>query len=279
MSAIVESAPAAPNPATVTRATPPTSAAETQTATTPPVATPPGDAVAGAMAPSPPTATARQKEEDDKRRAAAETAKRREDDDKRREAEVARVMHEQETGAAAGQKELDDKPIKLAATEPAKAPTDLKPLVSTGERSQLPKDPTEYIKQVQTALKAYNCYGGKINGDPDDASAALNRFATRYKGIVRQIKLRSATIGDYEDWLNWSKGLEKFSCPTEESPAGAERTTPKKVQKQHEEPRETQKEPRRSREPTPNREPRQQREHYSAGRSSGSGGTMGGTGF
>ena len=140
---------------------------------------------------------------------------------------------------------------------------------------------SKYIAQVQKILKGYDCYGGQINGDLEDANAGLTRFVANYRGIVRQINLTSATINDYEEWLNWSKGLNKFSCPSEEPPPVVKRRAPKSVQKPQAEPRETEKETRRPSKEARSPEPRQRREQpqrsYSNSPGRGSGGGGGGT--
>jgi hypothetical protein len=146
-----------------------------------------------------------------------------------------------------------------------------------------------YVKRIQQVLKTRDCYRGEINGDADDTAGALKRFETTYDGNIRQINLASASTSDYENWLSWYQGLDKFSCPVVEKPKveqskKEEEAPPRKVQKAREQPVETEKQTRR-----PNREARSvDRESrparapsYSppARASNGGGGAMTGVGF
>jgi hypothetical protein len=160
--------------------------------------------------------------------------------------EAERVRREQAADAARQkaedeqQKQQEEQPKQHAAIDPkSQAETDASLLVSMGPKLEVPTEvksrvPTgvgraNYLKKVQTTLKGYNCYGGDINGDLDDARGALERFETSYQGTVWPINLTSATIEDYEDWLSWSEGLEKVSCPSKKRRTVDDQKRPKKV--------------------------------------------------
>jgi hypothetical protein len=164
----------------------------------------------------------------------------------KRQAEAERVGREQVAAAARQkaederQKQQEEQPKQYAAIDPkSQAETDVSLLVSRDPKLEIPTEvkshvPTgvgraNYLKKVQTTLKGYNCYSGDINGDLDDARGALERFETSYQGTVWPINLTSATIEDYEDWLSWSEGLEKVSCPSKKRRTVDDQKRPKKV--------------------------------------------------
>ena len=176
---------------------------------------------------------ARQKEAEEKARAEAEA-------ERKQAAEAARQKEAEEKARA--EAEAERQQAAEAAKQQEAAPTQQ---AAIDPRLQVPTEEqrTDYVKQVQTALKGYKCYNGKINGDPNDARSGLKRFETSYDdGTVRQINLDTATVGEYQDWLNWSNSLSRFSCPNEK-PRIDRDTTPerKKLQTPKDEPRETKK--------------------------------------
>ncbi len=184
--------------------------------------------------------------------------------------------------------------LQTAIEANSQKPTELKPLVSASIGQDVPTEIShpltaverlDHVKRVQAMLKSHNCYRGEINGDLDDTAEALKRLETSYDGNVRHINLASATISDYENWLGWYEGLDKFSCPAVEQPKKQEEA-PKKIQKAHEQPVETEKETARranrearsvDRESRPAREPREQRSVPAA--PSHGAGAMTGVGF
>jgi DNA segregation ATPase FtsK/SpoIIIE-like protein len=188
---------------------------------------------------------AKQKELEEKQRAEAEAEKARQEAAREKELEAkqrAAAEAEKARQEAAKQKELEEKQRAEAEAQKEEAPVPTQQ-AALDVRSQVPTEVERagYLKQVQTALKAYKCYSGEINGDPDDARSGLTRFEKSYEGQVRQINLATATVGDYQDWLNWSNEIEKFSCPSDKPRIEPERGERKKVHKPKEEPRETKK--------------------------------------
>lgn len=207
-------------------------------------------------------------------------------------------LTEKKSAAAARQKEERERRTQYAAIDAkAQTKTGESVLVATELKSEVPAEvksrvPTgvgrvNYIKQVQTVLKGYNCYGGDINGDIDDARGALKRFEKSYQGTASPINLGSATAGDYEDWLSWSAGLEEFSCPTEKRRSVGNQKRHKKLKKARK-PKKAQRQtrskrarPKKSARSSAKRRPRRQKQRSSSGFSIGIGigGIRGGIGF
>jgi hypothetical protein len=70
----------------------------------------------------------------------------------------------------------------------------------------------DYVRQVQLLLKARRCYSGELNGSSRDTQVGVDLFATssarRGLAKVAHIQLASATIAEFENWLEWARSSD-----------------------------------------------------------------------
>ncbi len=69
-----------------------------------------------------------------------------------------------------------------------------------------------YLTEIQTGLKARQCYDGSVNGRLEDTQPALENYVTKTLPDGRKIELASATTAEYEDWMRWFRALDEYVC-------------------------------------------------------------------
>lgn len=70
----------------------------------------------------------------------------------------------------------------------------------------------EFIKSLQTALKAAGCYVGEINGRGEDTRDALDAWRRQLGFQPVEAKLEDLTVGNAEFLVNWIAVHDSHAC-------------------------------------------------------------------
>lgn len=100
--------------------------------------------------------------------------------------------------------------VQLAALPAAPPPRVPEPPVQVAP----PFDRNGFVVAVQEQLKRHRCYSGAVDGDAGaQTNAALEEMSRRTGGGAPTLRLASADLREFQNWLEWSERHKGLICP------------------------------------------------------------------